>query len=277
MTAYGLLLTGFAAKPETAIKSDLDAGCRTAYGPSVPLGPKSLLGQYNGLVSGALAEVWELAQAGDAAQDPDAAAGAALEQLCALTGTLREGASPSTVTLTLTGTAATSIAAGSRAGSATTTAQFATDVIAALSDLDPWVGATPYTVGDRVSNASRSYVCITAGTSDTTPGPTTTALDITDDSAHWRYLGEGTAAGDVAATCTVDGPTVATSGDLTTIRNGTLITDLKLYADTDADDPIIHMPVAKVFKSTPKGEINGRFMYDVTGKSKGPFTFNDPN
>jgi hypothetical protein len=67
------------------------------------------------------------------------------------------------------------------------------------------------------------------------------------------------------------------SGSLTPISRGTLITDLKLYADIDAGTPIYHCPLFKVFKSTPKGEINGRFMYSVQGKSKGPFFLADPN
>lgn len=68
-----------------------------------------------------------------------------------------------------------------------------------------------------------------------------------------------------------------TAGDLTTIQRGTLITNLKLFADIDATDPIYTIPSFKVFKSTPRGEINGRFTYDVEGKAKGEYTLNDPN
>jgi uncharacterized phage protein gp47/JayE len=214
---FGLLPTGFAAKPESAIKDSLDGGARTALGPSLPLGPKTLFGEYNGIIAAAIAEVWELAQAVDASGDPDGATGTSLEQVCALTGTKRDPATASTVVETLTGTADTLVTAGSRVGSATTTAQFATAFDAVLVALTAWASGTVYAVGDRVTNASRAYVCITAGTSAGSGGPTTTAADITDNSAHWRYMGEGVAAGDVATACTVTGPTVATSGDLTTI------------------------------------------------------------
>lgn len=218
MTTYGLLSTGFSPKPESVIVDDLDAGCRGAFGPSAPLGAKTVLGEYNGIVGAALAELWELAQAVDSSQDPDNATDTALDQVCAVTGTRRDVAAPSTVTLTCTGTAATVVSSGSRVGSATvTTTQFALDASTTLVALTAWGAGTGYAVGDRVANASRSYVCITAGTSAGAGGPTTTSADITDNTAHWRYVGEGVAAGDAAASCTVDGPTVAASGDLTEI------------------------------------------------------------
>ena len=217
MTAYGLLITGFALKPETAIKDDLDAGCLAFAGPSVPLGPKTLLGEYNGVVAAAIAEVWELAQAVDASDDPDAAVGAGLEQVCAITATQRDPATPSTVTLTLTGTPGTLIATGSRAGSLTTAAQFATTADAVPILLDDWLALTLYAAGDRVTNTARAYVCIEAGTSAASGGPITTSDDETDGTAHWRYLGEGTGAADAESECTVTGPTEATSGDLTVI------------------------------------------------------------
>lgn len=55
-----------------------------------------------------------------------------------------------------------------------------------------WLATTAYALGDRVANASRYYECIAAGTSAGSGGPTTTAADITDGTAHWTYLGEGT-------------------------------------------------------------------------------------
>ena len=66
------------------------------------------------------------------------------------------------------------------------------------------------------------------------------------------------------------------TGDLVTISRGTLITNLKLFAHIDATSPIYTIPLFKVFKSTPRGEVNGRFTYDVEGRSKGPYILNDP-
>jgi|GEM_PF-3834585 len=63
-----------------------------------------------------------------------------------------------------------------------------------------WAGSTAYTVGQRAVNSSKVYECITAGTSASSGGPTTTASDITDGTAHWKYVGAG-AAGATAAQC----------------------------------------------------------------------------
>lgn len=53
-----------------------------------------------------------------------------------------------------------------------------------------WKASTTYTAGDRVVNASRLYKCITTGQSAGSGGPTTTASDITDNAAHWKFLSE---------------------------------------------------------------------------------------
>ena len=56
-----------------------------------------------------------------------------------------------------------------------------------------WAISTAYvaTVGSRsvVTNGGLAYICITAGTSAGSGGPTGTGLDITDGTVHWRYLG----------------------------------------------------------------------------------------
>ncbi len=52
-----------------------------------------------------------------------------------------------------------------------------------------WQATTAYSVDDVVSNGSpmKLYVCITAGTSAGSGGPTTEADDITDNTAHWYW------------------------------------------------------------------------------------------
>lgn len=65
------------------------------------------------------------------------------------------------------------------------------------------------------------------------------------------------------------------AGSFVAIKRGTLIADLKIYADLEAD-PIYIFPVCKVFKSTWKGEIKGRSTYSCVIKSKGTFTVVDP-
>lgn len=54
----------------------------------------------------------------------------------------------------------------------------------------PWLPSTDFLVGERVLNDTyKTYECITAGTSDTSGGPTGTAADITDGTVHWEYVG----------------------------------------------------------------------------------------
>jgi hypothetical protein len=68
-----------------------------------------------------------------------------------------------------------------------------------------------------------------------------------------------------------------TAGTFVAIKPGTLITDFKVFADLEATTPLYHMPVCKVFRSTWKGEVNGRSTYRCTINNKGPFTVNEPN
>lgn len=52
-----------------------------------------------------------------------------------------------------------------------------------------WVQSTAYVIGDRVNNdTGKIYECITAGTSAGSGGPTGTNADITDNTAHWKYV-----------------------------------------------------------------------------------------
>lgn len=59
-----------------------------------------------------------------------------------------------------------------------------------LRNAPAWTASTAYAVGDIIAgHAGNMYVCITAGTSDDAgDGPTTTAADITDGTAHWKFL-----------------------------------------------------------------------------------------
>ncbi len=59
----------------------------------------------------------------------------------------------------------------------------------AASLLPAWVASTAYTLGRLVTNGGNLYRCRTAGTSAGSGGPTGTNADITDNTAHWRYIG----------------------------------------------------------------------------------------
>lgn len=67
-----------------------------------------------------------------------------------------------------------------------------------------------------------------------------------------------------------------TTGSYAAITTGTLLTDAKFYLDIAAD-PVLHLPVAKVFRATFRGEVKGRVTYDCVIHNKGPFTEDEPN
>lgn len=51
-----------------------------------------------------------------------------------------------------------------------------------------WAAATAYSIGHRVINDSKVYVCVTNGTSAGSGGPTGTGTNITDNTAAWDYV-----------------------------------------------------------------------------------------
>jgi uncharacterized phage protein gp47/JayE len=121
MTTYGLTAFGFWRKPLERIVVELEEDLRAVLG--AELNTKSgPVHQIIGTFASPLAEQWELLEQAAAAIDRNAAGGALLDALGTLTGTLREAATPSTVTLTLTLSGATTVPAGSvvsRAGDPT--------------------------------------------------------------------------------------------------------------------------------------------------------------
>lgn len=188
-----------------------------AFGTTLDLSANTPDGEYISIFSEVVVKVCELLQAIYSAGDPAAAVGDAIAAISQLTGSLREGATPSTVTLTLTGTPATLVAAGSRGGTAAGD-EFETLANATIgATATAWASSTAYTLGQRRRNSGRIYEVITPGTSAGSGGPTTTDDDITDGTVHWRYLGDGTGYVDAAAECTEDGPTAAISGTIVEI------------------------------------------------------------
>lgn len=243
MPTYGLTSTGLVIKTLTDLKTEIENALKGDIGASLNLSAQSALGQVVGILSAPLAEVWEMAQAVHSAFDPDKASGSSLVSLAAVTGTLPLGATKSTVTITATGTAGTVLNTARVMSVSGAKTKFQTTASGTLAALTAWVASTAYVVGDRRTNSSRAYQCITAGTSAGSGGPTTTSADITDGTVHWRYLGEGAAAVDIAAEAQSTGPLPAVSGTLTVIETpvsgwqsviNVLDATLGRNADTDA-------------------------------------------
>ncbi len=229
---YGVTPQGFVAKPLDVIKSELDAKFKagplgssagTESDGSIPA--QSLAGQIIAIMVDGLAGQWDLQQAVYSGFDPGQAVDAAQDAVCSITGTVRDPAVNSLVTATCTGDPGTILLVGRAATVQGSTSRFssqasATDPAApasTLAVLSSWLINHGYAVGDRVTNASRAYECITAGLSAGAGGPTTTAADITDNTVHWTYLGEGTAAVDVVFKADIAGPIGATARNLTVI------------------------------------------------------------
>ena len=109
---YGVVSTGFAAKPEADIRSDIEARLKTTFGNGIDLSVESVFGQLVGIFSERLADVWQLGQAIYSNSFPDGASQTGLDLLCSLTGTARKAATSSRVQVLLSGTPGTLITAG---------------------------------------------------------------------------------------------------------------------------------------------------------------------
>ncbi len=78
-----------------------------------------------------------------------------------------------------------------------------------------------------------------------------------------------------SATVELSGYLDLADGDYTSIRRGTLISNLKLYIDKDDATASFVFPTAKVFRSTMSAEVNGRVEWRATIKNKGSYTFTE--
>ena len=220
---YGLTATGFVAKTTDIVRTDENALVASKLGASWDTSDGAILGILLGIVAGKYGELWDVTQAVGASQDPDQATGASLDALCLLTGTFRSSAKSSTATLTLTGTAATTVPSQSRAATASTGQIFATTTSSTITLLTSWVASTAYFVGDRRTNVGIAYQCTVAGTSAASGGPGFSPLGTgastgTDGTVTWRFLGTGVGAVDVVASSVNTGAIVGVSGDISVIN-----------------------------------------------------------
>jgi uncharacterized phage protein gp47/JayE len=217
--AYGVVPTGFAVKPLSVCKSEIEDLFRGTFGEGISLDSATPEGQFIGILSERESEIWDLAEEVYSSRDPEQATGSALTGLCAITGTVGpKAATRSELVATLGGTAATVVGAGSQASVATTGVKFATKASATLVAVDAWQASHAYVLQDRCANDGNIYECITAGTSASSGGPTGEDLDITDGTVHWRFLGAGDGAVDVELESVETGPQAAPARTLTEIE-----------------------------------------------------------
>lgn len=219
---YGLFPTGLRIPSLEEIRDDIEKVLRKKFGPSLPLGDDTLLGFLVGILSERLLLVWEAVEQVNSSQDPDKAVGAALQALALLSGTFKLLSRQSVVTMTMCGDEGTVIPGNSIIATTTTARQFITDdtgedVI--LEALPLWAVSTTYSLNDKVANAGFCFIAIAPGISAASgPGPDNAdSEDITDNTVHWRPLGEGLAMAECIARSVEFGPIVAQSGDISDI------------------------------------------------------------
>jgi uncharacterized phage protein gp47/JayE len=218
MTTYGLTAEGFFPKTLDVCLAEIEAAFQVQFGASINLAPRSFLGQLAGLIAEREALGWELDLAIYRAFDPDAAVDDALDAIAAITGSIRESATHSLVTMTMVGTPGTVLSAGRIVSVVTLESKFETLLSATITAAAAWTISTAYSLGQFVTNAGKVYYCITAGVSAGAGGPTTTATDITDGTVHWKFMGTGTGMVQVDAEAQVTGPIVAIAGTLSVIE-----------------------------------------------------------
>jgi len=241
--AFGLTLTGFVPKTLDDIRAELEAAFKASFGESIDLTPQSNFSQIIGVMAERYADLWAQAQGVYSAFSPSDATGVSLDNVAAITGTVREPSRPSTVTIIATGTPATVLSTGRVVSVAGTGVRFVTTANGTIAAVSAWASTTAYTLGTFVRNGGtqRVYVCTTAGTS-AAGGPTTTASAITDGTVVWRYVGEGTGKVEIAAESEDDGPKVGNAFTITTIETPVAgwssvnnLLDATLGADTETD------------------------------------------
>lgn len=165
---FGLTDEGFAPKDEATILADLATAERAGIAADLDTSAESLVGQINAAVAPALAELWELGALAYAARDPGGATLAALDALCAITGTTRRAATAGLVTLRLTVAASTTVPTGvvaQVAGQPTNrwvTLEDAVNATGAPATVD--VRAAAQTTGRIVANAGTITVIATPAT-----------------------------------------------------------------------------------------------------------------
>lgn len=133
--AFGVTNEGFVVKRQEDIKLELQQAAQSIFGPSVDLDDRGPFGQFIGLISEQYADIWELAEQVYNSQYPDTSEGTSLDNVAAITGSVREKPSNSRVIgAILFGTPGTIIPKGSTASVSTNSdAKFNTDVAATIA------------------------------------------------------------------------------------------------------------------------------------------------
>jgi len=124
--ASGITPAGFVTKRLDQLLEELDAEVRSVFGDNINLSPQSPDGQMNGAIAESNSNLWQLAEACYNSFNPSAVGDATQDNLYQLNGIVRLDASPSLVTLTVSGDNGTLIPSGSLVSTSDTGNQFST-------------------------------------------------------------------------------------------------------------------------------------------------------
>jgi uncharacterized phage protein gp47/JayE len=124
--AYGVTSQGFVLKPLDQCLLEVKAAIQATFGANQQVDdPSGPWGELAAILADRESELWDMGQGLYASRDPDQATGAALEGICAITGTLPQAATYSAVACTLSGTAGVVVPAKSVATAGQNGARFA--------------------------------------------------------------------------------------------------------------------------------------------------------
>lgn len=215
----GVTTAGFEGRSFDEVFESAKATVRGLLGDGVTFIPQSPETVLYSILAEEVGDAWAMGEGIYLAFNRASAAGAALDNIGALTGTARLQATASTVALTVTGDVGTVLPAGRVASVESTGTAFSTLDEVALVAAPAWTVATVYALGARVTTSNptaRVYQCRVAGASaGSGTGPAGQGAVIADGTAGWKYVGEGAAVADVDAACTVSGPVAAAAGTVT--------------------------------------------------------------
>jgi uncharacterized phage protein gp47/JayE len=216
--AFGVLSTGFSKKTRQDIIDEINASLLEDISPNLNLTSTSIIGQIVGIIADQLSQDWDVLNDAYDSQYPDSAASTSLDNVSSITGTTRLAATASTTTLIVTGDNATVLTVG-RQARVPAGGTFETDAGVTINTATAWAGSTAYSLGDLRQNDSPAniYLCVTAGTSAASGGPTGTGTAITDGTVVWRFVGIGAGYNTVASTATETGEIVAQIYQITEI------------------------------------------------------------
>lgn len=124
----GITSQGFEPKPQQDIESDLASRFRAVFGATITTIAQSVFGQLISIVADRIADVWQLGLALYNASTREGAIGIQLDNVGALTGTMRLQATYTKVTLVCSGVNGTVIPAGSLVSIPDVGTQFTIDV-----------------------------------------------------------------------------------------------------------------------------------------------------